>query len=136
MFDRAIICSDIKFYALIHHSFDINRWKMGGVLSDLCVLLARNKCRPSVVASALTFFPPDPPFYSFVACESDEDLVQGRAGGVTSSDDGDPASKTCDHSNLNSLASKPPIRRIEYGGWSLDLLQGRLHLILDEKLRA
>jgi fermentation-respiration switch protein FrsA (DUF1100 family) len=36
---------------------------MGGVVSQLCVLLVKNQCRPSVVANALTFAPPDPPYY-------------------------------------------------------------------------
>jgi len=38
---------------------------MGGVVSQLCYLLVvEYKCRPSKVASALTFVPPNPPFYA------------------------------------------------------------------------
>ncbi|CAK9059340.1 Alpha/beta hydrolase domain-containing protein 17C (Abhydrolase domain-containing protein 17C) [Durusdinium trenchii] len=36
---------------------------MGGAFSQLCVLLAQHKCKPSAVASLLTFVPPEPPYY-------------------------------------------------------------------------
>mmetsp|Transcript_18135 Transcript_18135/g.33508 ORF Transcript_18135/g.33508 Transcript_18135/m.33508 type:complete len:329 (+) Transcript_18135:101-1087(+) len=36
---------------------------MGGVLSQLCYLLVQHRCRPSSLASSLTFVPPDPPYY-------------------------------------------------------------------------
>jgi len=36
---------------------------MGGVVSQLVVLLCQHKCNPASVASLLTFSPPDPPYY-------------------------------------------------------------------------
>ena len=36
---------------------------MGGVVSQLCVILCQHKCSAASVASSLTFFPPDPPLY-------------------------------------------------------------------------
>ena len=37
---------------------------MGGVVSYLGCLLCRSGCKPSIVAAALTFYPPDPAYYA------------------------------------------------------------------------
>jgi hypothetical protein len=36
---------------------------MGGVVSYLLSLYCKSGCKASVVAAALTFFPPEPPLY-------------------------------------------------------------------------
>jgi hypothetical protein len=43
---------------------------MGGVIGQLSYLYCRSGCQASVVASALTFHPPNPPFYKFVYDEA------------------------------------------------------------------
>lgn len=43
---------------------------MGGVIGQLSYLYCRSGCQASVVASALTFHPPDPPFYKLLYDEA------------------------------------------------------------------
>jgi len=106
---------------------------MGGVLSDLCVLLCKSGCRPSAVASALSFFPPEPPFYSFAPYERERTRGGDVSSAAASSSQVEISYKDAAAETLSAKRAAGSPRPTKIPG---PPSSGPLQLVLDEEIEG